>query len=125
VARHASPRLIIHRKREKQRRALGGGHPGAALHTGLERWGNAKPELILRGARQRDVRWQQLIEPFDCCLGSQTVKRNRVPNWPLVDQGGSEIVATFDVRQQALHRWDDRSSCGRVRGRVGARTKPE
>jgi hypothetical protein len=36
-----------------------GGHFGAALQAGLERWGNAKPDLILGAERQCEVRWQR------------------------------------------------------------------
>ena len=42
LARHASPRSTIHRN-GKAAPGSGGGRLGATLHTGLERWGNAKP----------------------------------------------------------------------------------
>jgi hypothetical protein len=47
-----------HEVTEETAPGLGGGRPGAALTLGLERWGNAKPELILRAGRQCDVRWR-------------------------------------------------------------------
>jgi hypothetical protein len=76
LARHASPTLIIHRKRGKRRRVLGGGHPGAALHTGPGALGECQTRgLILRAQRQRDVRGAAGAE--GSALGS---KGGLVPN---------------------------------------------